>query len=133
MTTGLSAIHAAAVALGAVVGALLRWLAGLWLNGQWHGFPLGTLLVNCVGGLLIGFAMVWFARSPNEALRLLMVTGFLGGLTTFSAYSGESLMLLQRGDWGWALAHTLAHVLGALGFAALGFQLGRFWWGVAGA
>ena len=88
-----------AVAAGAAVGALLRWFTGLWLNPQWGGFPLGTLLVNCVGGLLIGVAMVWFARQPNEVLRLLLVTGFLGGLTTFSAFSGESLALLQRGDW----------------------------------
>ncbi|MET0333536.1 MAG: fluoride efflux transporter CrcB [Rhizobacter sp.] len=114
-----------AVAVGAAVGALLRWWAGLWLNGQWQGFPLGTLLVNCAGGLLIGAALVWFDRSPNEALRLLVVTGFLGGLTTFSAFSGESLSLMQRGDYGWALAHTLAHVVGSLAFAAIGFRLMR--------
>ena len=126
----LPAAHIAAVALGAGAGALVRWVTGLWLNGHWHGFPLGTLLVNCVGGVLIGLAMVWFARHPNDTLRLLLVTGVLGGLTTFSAFSGESLALLQRGDWLMALTHTVAHVLGALGFAALGFQLGRGWWGV---
>ena len=70
------------------------------------------MLVNCVGGLLIGMALAWFERSPNELLRLLLVTGFLGGLTTFSAFSVESLMLLQRGQWVLASAHTLAHVLG---------------------
>ena len=114
-----------AVAAGAAVGALLRWFTGLWLNPQWGGFPLGTLLVNCAGGLLIGVAMVWFARQPNEVLRLLLVTGFLGGLTTFSAFSGESLAMLERGDWPWAVAHTLAHVLGALACAALGWRLAR--------
>jgi len=114
-----------AVAMGAAAGAWLRWWAGLRLNGVWLGFPLGTLLVNCVGGLMIGAAMVAFERFPNETLRLLLVTGFLGGLTTFSAYSGESLALLQRGHFGLALAHTLAHVAGALGCAALGFALGR--------
>jgi CrcB protein len=113
------------IAVGATVGAVLRWLTGVWLNGQWHGFPLGTLLVNCVGGVLIGMSLVWFERSPNELLRLMLVTGFLGGLTTFSAFSGESLVLVQRGDWGWALAHTLAHVVGALACAALGFRLAR--------
>ncbi len=119
--------HIVAVSAGAVVGALLRWVTGLWLNGMWHGYPLGTLAVNCVGGVLIGVALAWFEQSPNEFLRLLLVTGFLGGLTTFSAFSGESLVLLQRGQFGMALAHTLAHVLGALGCAALGYRLARVW------
>ncbi|MEO8155926.1 MAG: fluoride efflux transporter CrcB [Rhizobacter sp.] len=114
-----------AVALGSAAGALLRWLAGLWLNPQWDAFPLGTLLVNCAGGLMIGAALVWFDRTPNELLRLLLVTGFLGGLTTFSAFSGESLSLMQRGEYGWAMAHTLTHVVGALACAALGFRLAR--------
>ena len=117
--------HAIAVAVGATVGALARWLAGLWLNMTWAGFPLGTLLVNCVGGLLIGAALVCFDRVPNEALRLLWVTGFLGGLTTFSSFSGESLVLLQRGDWALALGHTLSHLFGSLACAALGFWLAR--------
>jgi len=117
--------HAIAVAVGATIGALARWLAGLWLNMVWAGFPLGTLLVNCVGGLLIGAALVWFERVPNEALRLLWVTGFLGGLTTFSSFSGESLVLLQRGEWALALAHMLAHLFGSLACAALGFWFAR--------
>lgn len=128
MTQGLVWSQAAAVAGGAALGALARWRVGLWLNAAWAGFPLGTLLVNAVGGLCIGLAMVWFLRFPNETLRLLLVTGFLGGMTTFSAFSGESLALLQRGQWGWALGHTLAHVVGALACAAVGFQLGRVWW-----
>ncbi|HNW64784.1 MAG TPA: fluoride efflux transporter CrcB [Piscinibacter sp.] len=112
-----------AVAAGAAAGALARWGAGLWLNARWAGFPLGTLFVNAVGGLLIGMALAWFERSPNEMLRLLLVTGFLGGLTTFSSFSAESLLLLQRGQWGLATGHTLAHLLGALACAALGFKL----------
>lgn len=112
-----------AVALGSAVGGVLRWAVQLWLNARWAGFPLGTLVVNCVGGLLIGMALAWFARSPNEVLRLLLVTGFLGGLTTFSAFTGESLTLLQRGDVGWALAHSAAHLLGALACCASGFRL----------
>ena len=87
-----------AVAIGATIGALARWLAGLWLNAQWAGFPLGTLFVNCVGGLLIGIALAWFERSPNELLRL----------------------LLERGQFAMTLLHTAAHVLGALACAALG-------------
>ena len=115
-----------AVAGGASVGALARWRVGLWLNAQWPGFPLGTLAVNCVGGLLIGLALVGFERTPNEVLRLLLVTGFLGGLTTFSSYSVESLVLLQRGEWALAVGHTLAHVLGALACATAGYRLGQF-------
>jgi CrcB protein len=113
------------VAAGAAAGGLFRWLAGLWLNGAWQGFPLGTLMVNCAGGLLMGLAMVVFERFPAETWRLLLVTGFLGGLTTFSAYSGESLALLQRGQVGLALGHTLSHVAGALLCAGAGFSLGR--------
>jgi len=123
MTGPAVGLQVAAVAGGAAVGALARWAAGLWLNARWAGFPLGTLLVNAVGGLLIGMALAWFERRPDELLRLLLVTGFLGGLTTFSAYSAESLLMLQRGHFALAAGHTLAHVLGALACAALGFVI----------
>src|SRR3982751_5003955 len=103
-----------AVSLGAVVGSLLRWGAGLWLNARWAGFPLGTLFVNCVGGLAIGAVLFWLERAPNELLRLLLVTGLLGGFTTFSAFSAESLIMLQRGEMALAFAHTVAHVAGSL-------------------
>jgi len=119
-------VNAAAVALGAALGALVRWQAGLMFNARWAGFPLGTLLVNLVGGLLIGMALEWLGRQPHELLKLLLVTGFLGGLTTFSAFSGESLALLQRGDFGLAVAHALAHVLGSLVAAAAGGALLRW-------
>ena len=112
-----------AVAAGSAFGGVLRWLVGLWLNARWSGFPLGTLVVNCVGGALIGLALAWFQRMPDELLRLLLVTGVLGGLTTFSSFSGESLLLLQRGEWLLAVGHTLAHLLGALACAAIGFRL----------
>ena len=123
----MNAMNALAVACGAGFGALLRWWAGLWLGALPGGLPLGTLAVNAAGGLMIGAALAWFEQLPNEALRLLLVTGFLGGLTTFSSFSGESLWLLQRGEWALALAHTLAHVLGSLACAALGFALVRLW------
>jgi CrcB protein len=79
-----------------------------------------------LGGLLIGFSLVWFQRVPDDLLRLALVTGFLGGLTTFSSFSSESLTLLMRGELGVALLHTLTHVLGGLGCAALGWWLGRW-------
>ena len=121
--------HVAAVAAGAAIGAVLRWRLSVMLDSHWHAFPAGTLVVNCIGGLLIGLAMTWFIRSPNESLRLLLVTGLLGGLTTFSTFSAESLALLLRGHLLLALSHTLAHVAGALVSAALGFRIGRLVWG----
>jgi fluoride exporter len=113
------------IALGGGVGAMLRWGTTVWLNPMAWPFAAGTLAVNLVGGLLIGFSLVWFQRMPNELLRLALVTGLLGGLTTFSSFSSESLTLLMRGEVGVALAHTLVHVLGGLGCAALGWWLGR--------
>jgi len=97
----------------------------MWLNARWAGFPLGTLFVNCIGGLVVGAVLFWLEHSPNELLRLLLVTGLLGGFTTFSAFSAESLILLQRGQLLLALCHTLAHVIGALACAALGFRLAQ--------
>ena len=117
-------MNALAVSIGAALGALARWQAGVLFNSRWvGGFPLGTLLVNLVGGFLIGMALEWFGRQPNELLKLLLVTGFLGGLTTFSAFSGESLALLKHGELGMAAAHTLAHGLGALFAAWAGMRL----------
>lgn len=121
--------QALAVAAGSAIGALLRWGAAVMLNGVWAGFPLGTLAVNCLGGFAIGASMVYFQRTPDELLRLLLVTGVLGGFTTFSSFSAESLALLQRGHWSLALLHSAAHMLGALGCAALGFAVGRLIWG----
>ena len=118
---------ALAVAVGSAVGALARWQAGVWFNPIWAGFPLGTLFVNALGGLLIGLAFAWLDRYPSEAVRLLLVTGGLGGFTTFSAFSAESLALLERGRFELELAHTLAHVVGALACAALGARLMRAW------
>jgi CrcB protein len=121
-------VHALAVGVGAAAGALLRWSVSAALNPLWLGFPLGTLAVNCLGGVAIGAAIVVFERVQIEPLRLLLVPGFLGGLTTFSAFSGESLALLQRGHFGLAAVHTAAHVLGALICAAAGFALARLLW-----
>jgi fluoride exporter len=117
--------EALAVALGAASGGLLRWQVGLWLNPKHAWLPLGTLAVNVAGGLLVGALLVLLARPEHQLWKLLLVTGFLGGLTTFSAFSGESLHLLQRGAWVLALAHSMLHVLGALGAAVLGAWLAR--------
>ncbi len=120
--------HLLAVAIGAGAGGAARWAVNVWLQGCGPGFAASTLLVNAVGGFLIGLALVAFARQPNDLLRLLLVTGFLGGLTTFSAFSAESLGLLQRGEVGTALVHTATHVLAALGCAAAGHRIGQLIW-----
>ena len=122
-------VQGLAVGLGAAAGGVVRWALGVVLQGQGPGFPLATWLVNAVGGLAIGLAMAGFARHPHELARLLLVTGVLGGFTTFSAFSAESLGLLQRGAVGLAVVHTAAHVLAALGAAALGHRLGIAVWG----
>ncbi|HZV66504.1 MAG TPA: fluoride efflux transporter CrcB [Telluria sp.] len=116
-----------AVGVGAAIGAWLRWGLALWL-GPVHGkLQLGTLAANLGGGYLIGLALGFFASYPQLApeWRLFAVTGFLGGLTTFSTFSGESMVLLQRGDYGWALAHTMLHLAGSIGCCIAGFASWR--------
>lgn len=114
-----------AIAAGAVLGAWLRFALGATLNQLVPRLPLGTLVANLVGGLLIGAAIAWLARHPelSPAWRLFVVTGFLGALTTFSTFSVESLELLQVGDVGWAIGHSVAHLAGSLGAAAIGYRL----------
>ena len=111
-----------AVALGAAFGAWLRWVLGAWLNSATGSLPIGTLAANLIGGFLVGVAVAAFADRTEIApvWRLFIITGFLGGLTTFSTFSAESVALLMRGSYGWALAHTAAHLFGSLALTALG-------------
>jgi CrcB protein len=113
---------AAAVALGAVLGAWLRWGLAVWLNGLFPALPPGTLVANLAGGYLIGLALAAFALNPTlpAEWKLLVVTGFLGALTTFSTFSAEVVTLLQQGRIGWALATVSGHVLGSLAMTFLG-------------
>jgi len=118
----------AAIAVGAVLGAWLRYLLTHFLNAVAPSLPLGTLAANLIGGFLIGVAVEFFflrhSTLPPE-WRLLVITGFLGGLTTFSTFSAESVELMQRGAYGWALAHTGAHLFGSLTLTALGMFCAR--------
>ena len=118
--------QAGLVAVGGTVGCLARWRAAVWLNSMPWPVAMGTLAVNVVGGLCVGFALVALAKAPSEAWRLLLVTGFLGGMTTFSAFTGESLSLLVKGQFAVAALHTALHVFGSLAAAALGWQAGRW-------
>ena len=116
-----------AVAVGAVLGAWLRWFLVGELNAVLPSLPLGTLIANIGGGLAIGFVIAWLAADPqiHPNLRLFLVTGFLGALTTFSSFSAESLQLLHAGRYGWAFAHSAAHLFGSLAAAAGGFAAYR--------
>jgi CrcB protein len=112
----------AAISVGAALGALLRWVLGTQLNSLFPSLPPGTLTANLVGGYLIGVAVAFFAGHPalSPEWRLLTVTGFLGGLTTFSTFSAEVVAQLMAGRLTWALATILAHVLGSVAMTLLG-------------
>ncbi|KJK01720.1 camphor resistance protein CrcB [Pseudomonas sp. 21] len=105
-----------AVSLGAALGALLRWVLGLKLNTFLPSMPPGTLVANLVGGYIIGAAIAFFANSPGLApeWRLLIITGFCGGLTTFSTFSAEVVVLLQQGRLAWAMGTVATHLAGSL-------------------
>jgi CrcB protein len=113
---------AIAVASGAALGALLRWQLGERLNALWPALPPGTLAANLLGGYLVGVALALLAAWPGLApeWRLFVVTGFLGGLTTFSTFSAEIITQLQQGRPGWALAGIAAHLGGSLLATAAG-------------
>ena len=121
-----------AVGGGAALGAWLRWGLGIALNASM--LPMGTLIANLGGGLLMGMALAYFMATPaipttamataqQNALQLFVMTGFLGGLTTFSAFSAEAFNFLQKQQYAWAAVHISGHVVGSLLMTAIGFAL----------
>jgi CrcB protein len=110
------------IGIGAALGALLRWVLGTQLNALFPSLPPGTLVANLVGGYLIGVAVAFFANHPTlpPEWRLLTVTGFLGGLTTFSTFSAEVVAQLLAGRVGWALTTVAVHVLGSIAMTLVG-------------
>ena len=118
----MTAAGVAAVGIGAALGAWLRWWLGVAMYALVPALPMGTLAANLIGGYLVGIAVVIFEQYGGLApeLRLFVITGFLGGLTTYSTFSAESVSLLVSGRYGWALAHTLAHLLGSISMTMLG-------------
>lgn len=111
-----------AISLGAAGGALLRWVLGNQLNALFPFLPPGTLAANLLGGYLIGVAVAFFASHPAlpPQWRLLVITGFLGGLTTFSTFSAEVVTQLMEGRLAWALGAVAVHVAGSVGMTLLG-------------
>ena len=116
-----------AVFVGAGVGALLRWTLGLWMNPWLPSLPLGTVAANLLGGLLVGVAVAHFTVHAELApeWRLLVITGFMGGLTTFSTFSAEVVGMLARGAWAWAAGTVAVHLLGSLALTGLGLWAGH--------
>jgi len=111
-----------AVGVGAMLGAWLRWGLGAWLNERSAWLPFGTLTANLAGGYLVGIALAAFSSRPDipPEWRLFIVTGFLGGLTTFSTFSAEAVGFLMRSDYASAFTHACAHLFGSLALTALG-------------
>jgi CrcB protein len=113
-----------AISLGGSIGALLRWWLGTVLNAHFPTIPPGTLAANLIGGYVVGVAVALFAAYPALApeWRLFVITGFCGGLTTFSTFSAEVVTLLQQGQALWALAAALTHLIGSfvMTFAGIG-------------
>ena len=111
-----------AISVGATGGSLLRWVLGKHLNALFPFIPPGTLAANLVGGYLIGVAVAFFAAHPSLSpeWRLLVITGFLGGLTTFSTFSAEVVGQLMAGRVHWALGAIAMHVAGSVAMTLLG-------------
>jgi CrcB protein len=105
-----------AVSIGGLVGCVLRWILALLLNRYFPTIPPGTLAANLIGCYIIGIALAFFAANPAIApeWRLLVTTGFCGGLTTFSTFSAEIVILMQSGRFAWALGGIAVHVVGSL-------------------
>ena len=115
--------------IGAGLGALLSWGFSIGLNAVFPMVPLGTLASNLIGAYLIGVAVVFFtakAGLPPE-WRLFVITGFMGGLTTFSTFSAEVVTLIAQGQSAWALIEAALHVFGSFALTGLGIWTARAW------
>jgi CrcB protein len=114
-----------AVFIGGGTGSVLRWFLGMKLNPLHHAIPIGTLTANLAGAFIIGMGLAWFNRMTHidPLWKLLVTTGFCGGLTTFSTFSAEVVFLLQDGRAGWALLNVAVNLLGSFAMMALAFWL----------
>ncbi len=116
-----------AVGVGAAIGAWCRFGLSIWLNHRHPHFPLGTFAANAIGGLLVGVALAYIARHPewSPVWRLFVITGLLGGLTTFSTFSAEVVTLIERGNVAWALVVGGGHLFTSLILTVVGISLVR--------
>jgi len=114
-----------AVFIGGGTGSVLRWFLGMKLNPLHHAIPIGTLTANLAGAFIIGMGLAWFNRMTHidPLWKLLITTGFCGGLTTFSTFSAEVVFLLQDGRTGWALLNVAVNLLGSFAMTALAFWI----------
>lgn len=114
-----------AVFIGGGTGSVLRWVLGMKLNPLHHSIPLGTLTANLAGAFIIGMGLAWFNRMTHidPMWKLLLTTGFCGGLTTFSTFSAEVAFLLQEGRLSWALLNVAVNLLGSFALTALAFWI----------
>lgn len=115
-----------AVFIGGGIGSVARWMLGMRFNTATVSIlPLGTLLANTIGAFIIGAALAWFSRHPqwDPQWKLLVTTGFCGGLTTFSTFSAEVVAFLQQGQFAAAAFHTLLNLAGSFIMTALAFML----------
>ncbi|MHB9842035.1 fluoride efflux transporter CrcB [Paraburkholderia terrae] len=111
-----------AVAIGGALGSLFRWFLGLRLNGLFPDLPLGTFAANVIAGYIIGVAIAFFARQPEipAEWRLFVITGLMGGLSTFSTFSAEVVADLQQGKLAWAAGEIAIHVSSSILMTILG-------------
>ena len=114
-----------AVFIGGGTGSVARWFLSMRFNPMHHAIPLGTLTANLIGAFIIGVGLAWFNRMTHidPMWKLLITTGFCGGLTTFSTFSAEVVFLLQDGRINWALANIAINMLGSFAMTALAFWL----------
>jgi fluoride exporter len=123
-------LQAVAICAGASLGACARWQLGLWFSQPGHSLPWGTLTANWLGAYAIGVCLAIFQQLPHldPAWRLALITGLLGGLTTFSTFSAEAIAFLQQHRYVLAISHVTLHVLGSLFLTVLGLQTVAWLW-----
>lgn len=121
-------LGALAVAAGAAIGALMRWGLSELLNGRFSLMPFGTLCANLIGALAIGVVLAWLSRHPecSPLVKLFLVTGLLGALTTFSTFSNENVQFLMQGAVLQAFVHAATHLFGSLCMTFLGYSMMRW-------
>ncbi len=131
MSQMLTTSHFIAVAMGASAGAWLRWMLGLWLNRHEDAIPWGTFTANMLGGYLVGLVLALVSSHPEwpPFWRFLLVTGFMGGLTTFSTFSAETIAFLEEGRFGMALGYAGMSLAGSLVLTMLGLMTGNLFRG----